>query len=266
MIVFDDVHFSFPGRKILNGVSFTVADGETAAVMGASGSGKSTVLKLLLGFIKPDSGRILVNDVDIVPLKERELIAIRRKMGIVFQFGALFDSLTVGDNVAFPLREMRCFTEAEIIERVTEIVTRVGLDLRVLDQSPSELSGGMNRRVAIARAMIHRPEILLYDEPTTGLDPLACQVVCDLVTQMRDTFGVMSLFVTHQLAAAFRVATHFILARNGQVLFDGSADELRNATDPYLSHFVRWEIGGLLGGTEEERYLERSTGWTPGAE
>jgi phospholipid/cholesterol/gamma-HCH transport system ATP-binding protein len=261
MIVFEDVHFSYRDRKILHGISFEVAEGETMAILGGSGSGKTTILRLLLGFMKPDAGRILVDDTDIVPLRERDLIEVRRKMGIVFQFGALFDSLTVGDNVAFPLRELRTMTEAAVIDRVTRVVQQVGLDPRVLDLMPSELSGGMNRRVAIARAIVHYPQFLLYDEPTTGLDPLACRMICDLVVQLRDEFGVTAIFVTHQLAAAFRVATHFVVLRHGHLIFDGTASELREVEDPYISQFIRWELGGLLDGTTETGHMERSPGW-----
>ena len=242
MIIFEDVHFAYHNQKILQGVNFTFKEGETVAVLGGSGSGKTTILRLMLGFVKPDAGRILVNDVDITPLKESELTDIRRSMGMVFQFGALFDSLTVGNNVAFPLRELRTMTEEAIIARVTEVIQDVGLDLRVLDQMPSELSGGMNRRVAIARAVVGFPKIMLYDEPTTGLDPIACEVVCDLVNELKNDMGVTSVFVTHQLAAAFRVASHFIMMRHGQLIFDGTATELRQSADPYITQFIRWEL------------------------
>jgi phospholipid/cholesterol/gamma-HCH transport system ATP-binding protein len=266
MILFDDVHFAYENRTILNGVSFEIVPGETLAVLGGSGSGKTTILRLLLGFVKPDRGRIVIDGQDITPLEEYQLIEIRRKMGIVFQLGALFDSLTVGDNVAFPLRELRTMQEKEIIERVERVIESVGLDGGVLDQMPSELSGGMNRRVAIARAIVTYPQIMLYDEPTTGLDPYACQVVCDLVIQMRDLYDVTSIFVTHQLAAAFRVATHFLLLHEGVLLFDGTAGELRRSLDPYITQFINWEIGGLLDGTSEKNNLERSAGGLAGAQ
>ena len=152
-------------------------------------------------------------------------------------------------------------TEEDVIERVEEVIVSVGLDTTVLNRMPSELSGGMNRRVAIARAVACRPDILLYDEPTTGLDPLACQVVCDLVIQLRDDYNVTSIFITHQLAAAFRVATHFVLLGHGQLLFDGSAEALRNSSDSYIIQFINWEIGGLVDGTPEKGDLERSSGW-----
>ena len=257
MIVFDDIHFAYDDETILDGVSFELAEGETMAVLGGSGSGKTTILRLLLGFVKPDAGRVIVDGTDITTLREHEFIEIRRRMGIVFQFGALFDSLSVGDNIAFPLRELRTIEEEEIIERVEEVVKSVGLDPDVLDQMPSELSGGMNRRVAVARAIVTRPHIMLYDEPTTGLDPFACQLVCDLVVQMRDMYEVSSIFVTHQLAAAFRVATHFVLLREGELLFDGTAEQLRNSSNPYITRFVNWEIGGLIDGTSEENEMER---------
>lgn len=264
MIVLRDVHFFYRDRHILKGVSFEVPAGQTIAVLGGSGSGKTTVLRLLLGFAKPDAGEILVNGQDIVSMTEHQLIDVRRRMGVVFQLGALFDSLAVGDNIAFPLRELRTMAEAEVIQRVEELIETVGLDPTVIDKMPSELSGGMNRRVAIARAIACRPQIILYDEPTTGLDPLACQVVCDLVIRLRDDYQVTSVFVTHQLAAAFRVATQFVLLRDGEILFDGSADELRRSTDPYITQFVNWEIGGLLDGSEKNGYLERLEGRVAG--
>ena len=261
MIIFEDIHFSYRNQKILEGISFTIPEGETVAVLGGSGSGKTTILRLMLGFMKPDAGRILVDGIDIVPMSERDLIEIRRTMGIVFQFGALFDSLTVGNNIAFPLRELRTMPEDQIIARVTEAIQEVGLDSRVVDQMPSELSGGMNRRVAIARAIIGYPKILLYDEPTTGLDPMACEVVCDLVNKLKDDIGATSIFVTHQLAAAFRVASHFIMMRHGDLIFDGSASNMRKSEDPYITQFIRWELGGLIDGTSEKSDLERSPGW-----
>lgn len=260
MIALQDVHFSYRDRQILKGISFEVPSGETIAVLGGSGSGKTTILRLLLGFVKPDAGHVLIDGQDITPMTERHLIDVRRRMGVVFQLGALFDSLTIGDNVAFPLRELRTMTEPEIIRRVEELIETVGLDRSVIDKMPSELSGGMNRRVAIARAIACRPHIILYDEPTTGLDPLACQVVCDLVIRLRDDFEVTSLFVTHQLAAAFRVATHFVLLRDGELVFNGTADELRRSTDPYIVQFVNWELGGLIDGNQENRDLERRVG------
>lgn len=265
MIIFEDVHFAYRDEKILEGVSFEIEPGETLAVLGGSGSGKTTILRLLLGFVKADSGRVLVDGKDITSYDEHDLIAIRRMMGVVFQFGALFDSLTVGDNVAFPLRELRTMKEADIIARVVEIIESVGLNPGVLDQKPSALSGGMNRRVAIARAIVSNPRIMLYDEPTTGLDPFACQVVCDLVIQMRDTLDATSIFITHQLAAAFRVATHFILLKQGTLLFDGTAAELRQSKDEYITQFIHWEIGGLLDGTSKESDMERSSDRITGA-
>lgn len=258
MIVFEDVHFAYRDKKILHGVSFSISEGETVAVLGGSGSGKTTVLRLLLGFVKPDSGRVIVDGIDISNLKEHELIDIRRSMGMVFQFGALFDSLSVGDNIAFPLREMRTMTEVEIIDRVTDAIKEVGLDPAVLDQNPSELSGGMNRRVAIARAIIGYPKIMLYDEPTTGLDPIACEMVCDLVNMLKDDIGVTSLFVTHQLVAAFHVASRFIMLKYGRLIFNGTKDEMEQADDPYIQQFLQWELGGLSYGTREKSDLERS--------
>jgi phospholipid/cholesterol/gamma-HCH transport system ATP-binding protein len=245
---------------VLDGISFKLFAGFTKIFLGASGSGKSTVLKLILGLLAPDSGRIWVHGQQIDRMSENELFAVRDHTGMVFQEGALFDSLTVGENVGFKLYEETDQPLSEVRARVEEVLGFVELGPYV-DRKPSELSGGQRRRVAIARAMAFKPKLLLYDEPTTGLDPLTSLTVDAEIIKLRDLEGVTSVVVTHQLRDAFHIATHgatrsadghaivsasrakieeadFVMLREGKIVFEGSADELRAATDPYLQAFL----------------------------
>jgi phospholipid/cholesterol/gamma-HCH transport system ATP-binding protein len=246
---------------VLQGVSFDLRPGETRIILGGSGSGKTTILRLILGLLKPDSGSIRVAGVEIQDRSEEELRPVRLRVGMVFQEGALFDSLTVGDNVGFQLREETGLAEDEIEVRVMEMLGFVGLHA-FHDRMPSELSGGQRRRVAVARALAARPEILLYDEPTTGLDPITASAITDLIVKVRDLDGVSSILVTHQLRDAFNVArtfarrmgadygftrvedlrlvagTSFLMLREGVVHFEGTAHDLVTSRDPYLREFL----------------------------
>lgn len=257
--VFEDVHLAFDEKVVLRGVSFAVMPGHTKILLGASGSGKSTILKLMLGLLKPDAGRIWVHGERVDTMRERDLLALRDQTGMVFQEGALFDSLTVGGNVGYKLSEETDLLEEEIHRRVVELLGFIGLD-EYLDRMPSELSGGQRRRVAIARAMASKPKLLLYDEPTTGLDPLTALTVDAEIVKLRDLEDVTPVMVTHQLRDAFYVAGHqairdpgvrlvpappekvaeadFVMLREGKIVFEGSADELRCASDPYLQEFL----------------------------
>ncbi len=259
MVCFRNVGLAFD-RPVLRDVSFDLHPGATKVILGGSGSGKTTILRLILGLLKPDAGSIRVDGADVGGLDEDELRAVRLKVGMVFQEGALFDSLTVGENVAFRLREDR-LPDAEIEERVREMLGFVGLAAHY-EKSPSELSGGQRRRVAVARALAARPQIMLYDEPTTGLDPITATTITDLIVKVRDLDGVSSILVTHQLRDAFNVArsfawregedfgfrrvedlkllagTDFLMLREGQVQFEGSPHELVTSTDPYLKAFL----------------------------
>jgi phospholipid/cholesterol/gamma-HCH transport system ATP-binding protein len=259
MVSFRNVDLAFD-RPILKDLSFDLQPGATKIILGGSGSGKTTILRLILGLLKPDAGSIRVDGAEVGGLDEAELRAVRLKVGMVFQEGALFDSLTVGENVAFRLREDRLPGE-EIEERVREMLGFVGLSAHY-EKSPSELSGGQRRRVAVARALAARPQIMLYDEPTTGLDPITATTITDLIVKVRDLDGVSSILVTHQLRDAFNVArsfawregedfgfrrvadlrllagTDFLMLREGQVLFEGSPHELVTSTDPYLKEFL----------------------------
>jgi phospholipid/cholesterol/gamma-HCH transport system ATP-binding protein len=259
IISFRDVHLSFD-RPILEGVSFDVYPGTTKIILGGSGSGKTTILRLILGLLKPDSGAIVVNGTPVVGLSEEAFRPIRLDIGMVFQEGALFDSMTVGENVGYRLREDGR-PEEEIDARVEEMLGYVGLET-LARRMPSELSGGQRRRVALARALAAKPRTMLYDEPTTGLDPITASTITDLIVKVRDLDKVSSILVTHQLRDAFNVArsrvrssgggfdyeretdlsrlsgTEFLMLRDGHVVFEGSPHELRTARDPYLNEFL----------------------------
>jgi phospholipid/cholesterol/gamma-HCH transport system ATP-binding protein len=261
VVMFDKVNLAFDEKVILRDVTFTVQKGHTKIFLGASGAGKSTILKLMLGLLKPDSGTIWVLGQRVDQMNEDQLIQVRQYIGMVFQEGALFDSLTVGENVGFKLYEDTPMPLDEVRARVEEVLGFVGLGA-FIDRLPSALSGGQRRRVAIARAMISRPQLLLYDEPTTGLDPMTCLSVDKEIVKLRDRETTTSVLVTHQLRDAFYIATHearkkadgqielveaseakveqadFLMIREGRVAFEGTAWELRNSKDPYLRTFL----------------------------
>jgi phospholipid/cholesterol/gamma-HCH transport system ATP-binding protein len=259
-IIFEDVAIGFEGHEVLSGVSFELLRGETKMLLGVAGAGKSTILKLALGLIRPDRGRIFVLGHEVTKMSEGELFDLRRHIGMVFQESALFDSLTVRENVAYRLSEEHDIPEAEIEQRVREALRFVELE-QTLDMMPAELSGGMRRRVAIARAIVTRPEILLYDSPTGGLDPVTSTTIIELIVKQRDAYRASSLLVTHRLQDAFVMATHyfdvnanrvvrlepgshinvhtsFLLLRDGKVIFDGSLQDLVNNPDPYIREYI----------------------------
>ncbi|PYV12727.1 MAG: organic solvent resistance ABC transporter ATP-binding protein [Acidobacteria bacterium] len=256
------VGISFEDKLVLLDVSFQVGRGETLVLLGVTGSGKSVLLKLLLGLLKPDSGRILIEGQDLVPLSENELSLVRRRMGIVFQEGALFDSLSVYENVAYRLREERERDEEKIECRVREVLRFVELE-DAIDKMPAELSGGMRRRVSVARAIISNPLIMFYDSPTAGLDPVTAHAINVLIAKLRDTQGVSSIVVTHRLQDAFVLSnyvfspekqglvaartdgrsgridpTRFLVLRDGKVYFHGTREEFVLAQDTYLRKFL----------------------------
>ncbi|PYV14714.1 MAG: ABC transporter ATP-binding protein [Acidobacteria bacterium] len=258
MIEFRNVSKSFGASVVLRDISFRIERGETKVILGASGSGKSTVLKLILGLIRPDSGEILVDGQDITRMSEKELVQVRKKMGMVFQEGALFDSLTVRENVGYQLFESGEMTEGEIEVVVARLLGFVGL-ADAIDMMPAELSGGMKRRVGIARALVGSPPIVLYDEPTAGLDPITKRAILERVIKLRDQEGVTSVFVTHDLRAAAIISTecagddgglrrtqdsdclpniNFIMLRDGRILFEGSFEELKSSAQEYIKQFV----------------------------
>jgi phospholipid/cholesterol/gamma-HCH transport system ATP-binding protein len=261
IVVFDDVSLAFDDAVVLRNISFTLLAGHTKIILGASGSGKSTTLKLILGLLTPDGGVIYVNGRRIDRMSEAELMAVRADLGMVFQEGALFDSLTVAENVGYKLYEETQMPADEVRNRVEEVLGFIGLG-EYIDRMPSELSGGQRRRVAIARAMAAKPRLLLYDEPTTGIDPITAITVDDEIIKLRDLENVSSILVTHQLRDAFYVATHeavrrddglllirpadeykceeaeFIMLKEGRIAFEGHAAELRAASDSYLRSFL----------------------------
>jgi len=259
-IEFQDVHLAFEENQVLRGISFCLPFGETKALFGVAGSGKSTILKLALGLIKPDSGRILVLGNDVTQVREEDLFAMRAKVGIVFQESALFDSLTVRENVAYRLIEEHGVETPDIERRVREALRFVELE-QTVDKFPSELSGGMRRRVAIARAIITEPEVILYDSPTGGLDPITSNTIIELIMKQRDVYKTSSLLVTHRLQDAFTMATHqfdrqtnqmrslprgqycdvpmsFLILRDGKVIFDGDVRQLAHTKDEYIREYI----------------------------
>ena len=261
-IEFRDVHLSFEDKKILNGISFTVRRGETKVILGRSGGGKSTTIRLILGLLKPDSGQILIDGEDITNYSETEMMAIRAKIGMVFQEGALFDSLSVYDNVAYRLHEQGV-GEEEVEREVRRMLKFVDLE-DAIDKMPAELSGGMRRRVGIARALVGDPQIVMFDEPTAGLDPPTARTICELAIKLRDLEDVSSIFVTHELknleylSSEYAVVdengevvfeqegeklclinTEIVMLKEGKIIFTGKDEEFHATDDPYILRFVR---------------------------
>jgi phospholipid/cholesterol/gamma-HCH transport system ATP-binding protein len=233
MIEFDNVHFAYGSRHVLRGVSFSVGVDERLAILGGSGDGKTTILKLILGLLKPDSGRILVDGADITQKTESELREERIKFSIVFQEGALFDSLSVKENIAFCLREYTRMSEKEIDHKVKELLGRVGLE-GAMSLMPEELSGGMHRRVAIMRSMAaFEPKMLLYDEPTTGLDPVNADVICRLILDLSEN-GKGFIIVTHKIFDAIKVAQRFMFLKNGSIVLNGDREALLRSPIPEI--------------------------------
>jgi phospholipid/cholesterol/gamma-HCH transport system ATP-binding protein len=224
---------------VLEDVSFVVQPGETVAVVGESGTGKSTILKLLLRLLVPDSGHVCIDGQDITDLSFDEALLVRQKMGMVFQGAALFDSMTVFENVAYPVREHTEMGEEEIEERVREKLQFVDLDPdRVMDQYPAELSGGMRKRVGIARGMANNPKIMLYDEPTSGLDPLTTNTITRLIAKLQRELGVTSVVVSHDMTSVSRMSSKIVLLHDRHAIFFGTPEEMMAQDDPYIRDFI----------------------------
>ncbi len=232
-----DVRKSFGERVVLDGVSLEVGAGETVAVIGFSGSGKSVLLKTIVGLLRPDGGSVFVDGQDVGALRREELYALRRQVGYVFQFAALFDSMTVEENVAMGLRRVPGMTESQIRERVDESLRLVELE-GYGARLPGQLSGGQRKRVGLARAIATRPRYLLYDEPTTGLDPVTTAVIDGLILKLERELGVTSLVVTHNMESAFRVADRIALLYEGRIRFAGTPEEVRTSGDPVVRAFI----------------------------
>ena len=259
VVVFEHVSIGFEGKQVLNDISFAVHPGETRLLLGPAGGGKSVLLKLVDGLIRPDEGRIFVFGQEVSSMREQDLLQLRGSIGMVFQEGALFDSLTVRDNVAYRLIESHV-PEAEVDQRVLEALKFVELE-HTLTKFPSQLSGGMRRRVAIARAIVGKPELLLYDSPTGGLDPITSTNIIELVMKQRDVSHTSSLLITHRLQDAFVLATHqfnsetnhmeksegkqgdintsFLILHDGKLVFDGSTHDLVASKDPFIKDYLR---------------------------
>jgi phospholipid/cholesterol/gamma-HCH transport system ATP-binding protein len=240
---FKDVDFSYGSTPILKKVSFSLTTNETLVILGGSGSGKSTILRLLLGLLDANAGKILFEEEDVTDLSGDKLIDLRKKIGMVFQEGALFDSLTVGENVGYFLLEHGMDNARDLPEverRVRHVLKLVGLE-HTVDMMPGELSGGMRRRVAAARTLIYQPDLILYDEPTTGLDPATCATMCQVINDIKREAGISAIMVTHNLEDAWSVGDHFLLLRQGVVLWYGSAEELRAKPKDTLDKFFRGE-------------------------
>ena len=238
VISLENITLSFE-EQILNNISFNAQEGETIVVVGESGTGKSTILKLLLRLLIPDNGRVAIDGEDITHLTFDDALKVRQKMGMVFQGAALFDSMSVYENVAYPLREHTTLNEDEIEARVREKLQFVDLEPdRVMDQMPSELSGGMKKRVGIARGLANNPEIMLYDEPTSGLDPLTTATITYLILKLQRELGVTSIVVSHDIRSAFRMASKIALLANKRIEFFGTPEEMTGSEDPYIREFL----------------------------
>jgi phospholipid/cholesterol/gamma-HCH transport system ATP-binding protein len=237
MIEVRDLTKSFGAQLVLDSVGFRIENGESVAIIGRSGSGKSVLLKHLIGLLQPDTGEVLIDGEDIVPMNERQLLRVRRKFGMMFQGAALFDSMTVAENVAFWLRRHEHLTEAEIGRRVAGTLEMVDLP-GTEDKNPAELSGGMRKRVGLARAIIYEPQIVLYDEPTTGLDPIVSDSIDQLILRVRDRLKVTTVVATHDMRTARRVGQRVLMLHNKKIYANGTPDQIFDSLDPVVRQFV----------------------------
>ncbi len=245
MIVLQDVHKAFNAHEVLKGATLEVRTGETMVVIGGSGAGKSVLLKHLIGLLRPDEGQVLVNGQDLAGLDERQLSVVRRQFGMLFQASALFDSLTVWENVGFGLRQHTRLSDAEIRRIAKEKLAVVGLH-EIEDLMPAELSGGMKKRVGLARAIAMEPRILLYDEPTTGLDPIMADVINELIIELKRTLGETAVAITHDMKSAYKIADRIAMLYDGVILEVGTPDEIRNSENPVVQQFITGRATGPI--------------------
>ena len=245
MIKLIDVHKSFGKQKVLKGLRLDIEDGKTTVIIGKSGGGKSVLLKHIIGLLKPDSGQVLVDDVDITKLNDRGLNEIRKKFGMLFQDAALFDSMTVGENVAFPLREHTKIKDSEIREIVAERLRAVGLK-GIEDKLPSELSGGMRKRVGLARAIAMQPRIVLFDEPTTGLDPVMTEAINQLIMETQNNFNLTCVVISHDLGSIFKIGHKIAMLYEGEIIEYGSPEEIKSSLDPVTLQFLSGSTEGPM--------------------
>jgi phospholipid/cholesterol/gamma-HCH transport system ATP-binding protein len=245
MIHFHNLHKSFGTQRVLAGINLEIPDGSISVVIGRSGAGKSCLLKLLIGLLHPEAGEIGVNGIDVCSLRGRALNDVRSRFGMLFQGGALFDSLSVYDNVAFPLREKTRLGERTIQQKVHERLAQVGLS-GIDEKFPSELSGGMRKRVALARALVSEPEILLFDEPTTGLDPIRVNAIHQLIRELHTRFRFTAIIVSHEIPEIFSIATHVAMLHEGVIVATGTADEIQASPNPVVQQFIHgWSEGPI---------------------
>jgi len=245
MIKILDVHKAFGEHQVLRGVDLQCLEGETTVIIGRSGGGKSVLLKHVIGLVKPDAGRIVIDDEDITEMGEYRLNRTRRKIGMLFQNAALFDSMSVGDNVAFPLVEHTRMSDRDMRAVVAEKLRLVGLS-GIEDQNPANLSGGMRKRVGLARAIALDPAILLFDEPTTGLDPIMCDAINRLIKETQQKLGVTVLVISHDIDGAFQIADHLAMLYEGRIIAQGTPDEFRNSDNPYVQQFIHGRAEGPI--------------------
>jgi phospholipid/cholesterol/gamma-HCH transport system ATP-binding protein len=241
IIELHDVHIAFESHEVLHGIDLSVMRGEILTIMGGSGSGKSVLLRLIAGLIKPDRGEIRIDGTDSVPLNEDAMLSFRQRMGVVFQQAALFDSMSVADNIAYPLREHAMLDEATIQQRVAELLDIVGLP-GTQEQYPAELSGGMRKRVGIARALAMKPAIVLYDEPTSGLDPGNAKMISQLIMQVAETFGTTSIVVSHDLYWSLKISTRVALIYDGKIIAVGTPAEFQSSPIPEVQAFLAGDL------------------------
>ncbi|MGB7292414.1 MAG: ABC transporter ATP-binding protein [Thermodesulfobacteriota bacterium] len=237
IIELKNVHKSFDSKQVHTGVNLSIRRGENITVLGGSGSGKSVLIKEIIGLIKPDEGEVIIENENIVPMDESELVHVRKKMGMLFQGAALFDSLTVAENIAYPLREGNNHSEEEINEIISTNLELVGLP-GIEDKLPSDLSGGMKKRVGLARAMAMNPKILLYDEPTTGLDPPNISRINHLIRNMQEKFGITGVIITHDVKSALEISDRIAFLYNGRIIFEGTVNEAQNTDIELLNDFI----------------------------
>jgi phospholipid/cholesterol/gamma-HCH transport system ATP-binding protein len=245
MIELRDIHKSFDSKVVLSGVNLKVEKGESVVVIGGSGSGKSVLLKHIIGLLKPDKGTVIINSTDLAQLDEDGLNEMRKRFGMLFQSAALFDSMTVWENVGFGLKRHTRLTDREIKEIAVQKLGLVGL-VNIENLMPSELSGGMKKRVGLARAIAMEPEILLYDEPTTGLDPIMADAINDLIVKMREKLNVTSVAITHDMKSAYRIADTVAMLYNGAIIAKGTPEEIRHTADPVVRQFIEGRAEGPI--------------------
>ena len=243
MIRIIDVHRSFGSQSVLRGINLRVQKGEILAIIGRSGSGKTVLLRLIIGLIRPNSGQVLIEESDITHLSGRHLDRVRERFGMLFQGGALFDSMTVFDNVAFPLREKTDLSRQEIATQVQKMLENVGLG-EMGYKYPAELSGGMKKRTALARALITSPAIILFDEPTTGLDPILAHAIHQLIQETHDTFGYTAVIVSHEIPEVFEIATRVAVIHEGRIIAEGTPEMILKSPDPFIQQFISGSLEG----------------------